>query len=103
VRCGRHGRTWLGKAAGPRGTIAGLCGVGWPCGMDRQAAGEGARAGVGHTGTRWWAACAEWALGGGGKRTTKWAGPKGREGAEASSFIYLFLISFAIGYLGFGF
>jgi hypothetical protein len=37
-----------------------------------------------------------------GKRTTEWAGPKGKGGVEASSFIYLFLISFAIGYLGFG-
>jgi hypothetical protein len=30
--------------------------------------------------------------GGGGKRTTEWARPKGREGAEASSFIYLLFL-----------
>jgi hypothetical protein len=47
-----------------------------------------------------WAACTEWALGGRGRPSG--LGPNGREGAEASSFIYLFLISFAIGYLGFG-
>jgi hypothetical protein len=47
ARCGHQGRSRLGQATGPRGTVAGLHGVGWSCGMDHKAAGEGVRAGVG--------------------------------------------------------
>jgi hypothetical protein len=47
ARCGHQGRSRLGLAAGPRGTVAALRGVGWPCGMDRKAPGDGVRAGVG--------------------------------------------------------